>query len=76
MPDGGKYDSLAGVEPRATVKTADIDGIASALGMELVEESEPTESPDDPSELRKVLGILAGIYPGVQEVTERDIRGR
>lgn len=76
MPEEGKNNSLASIGPRVTVEAADIDGIASALGMELIEEPESVESPDYSEELRKVLGTLADIYTGVQEATVTDSRGR
>lgn len=52
MPDEGKNGSPPSVEPRITVEAADIDGIASALGMELIEEPESVESQDYSEELR------------------------
>lgn len=44
-------------EPRVTVQAADIDGIASALGMELVEEQESAESPDYPESCARCLTL-------------------
>lgn len=64
------------VEPRVTLEAADIDGIASALGVKLFEEPESVESPDHSEELRKVLDTLADIYAGVQAATDTDSRGR
>lgn len=63
-------------DQRVTVEAANIDGIAAALGMELIEEPEPVEPPEYPEELRDVLETLADIYGGVQEATETDSRGR
>lgn len=63
-------------DQRITVEAADVDGIAAALGMELLEEPEPAEPPDYPEELREVLDTLADIYGGVREATETDSRGR
>lgn len=76
MADDDDNDIAAGLEPRITVEAADIDGIAAALGMELVEEPESAGSPDYPEELRLVLETLADIYGGVREATETDSRGR
>lgn len=76
MANEDKNSLSSGGEPRITVEAANIDGIATALGMELVEESEPAESPGYPEELRAVLETLADIYGGVQEATETDSRGR
>lgn len=61
---------------KVTVEAATVEGIAAALGMELVEEPEPAEPPEYPEELRDVLGTLADIYEGVREATETDSRGR
>lgn len=75
MPEGG-YDSTDCVESRITVQAPDIDGIATALGMELVDEPEAAEPSDYPEELREVFDTLADIYGGLQEATETDSRGR
>lgn len=64
------------VEPRITVQATDIDGIAAALGLELLDASAPAESPAHSEELRDVLDTLADSYGGVQEATETDSRGR
>lgn len=61
---------------RITVEAADIDGIAAALGMELVDEPATEESSEYPDELHGVLGTLADIYEGVIVATEKDSRGR
>jgi hypothetical protein len=61
---------------RLTVEAKDVDGIAAALGMELVEAPEPAEAADHPEELRDVLNTLTDIYAGVREATETDSRGR
>jgi hypothetical protein len=61
---------------RITVEATDVEGIAAALGIELVEEPERPEPPDYPEGLRAVLDTLADIYGGVHEATETDSRGR
>lgn len=61
---------------KVTVQAADIEGIASALGMELVEEQATEEEGAYPDELLDVLDTLADIYGGVQVATENDSRGR
>lgn len=72
----GQNDGDGRQGQRITVEAADIDGIAAALGMELVEEPEPAEPPDYPEALRDVLETLADIYGGVEAATETDSRGR
>lgn len=61
---------------KITVEAADIQGIAAALGMELVEEPTPGDVPEAADELRDVLDTLADIYAGVRMATENDSRGR
>ena len=61
---------------RVTVEATDVEGIAAALGMELVDEPEPTDDPPYPPQLQSVLETLADVYGGVEEATETDSRGR
>lgn len=61
---------------KVTVEAADIEGVAAALGMELVEEHPDEAAEGHPEELRDVLETLADIYGGVQVATENDSRGR
>lgn len=61
---------------KLTVEATNIDGILSALGMELAEQP-PTEEPTPyPDELVDVLETIADIYEGVRVATEKDSRGR
>jgi len=75
MAEAGNDEPDRGSQ-RITVEAKDVDGIAAALGMELVEEPEPAEATDHPEELRDVLDTLTDIYAGVREATETDSRGR
>lgn len=66
---------------RITVEASSIEGIVTAIGMEIVEEDEeepdePAEPSEFPEELLPVLQTLADIYEGVEEATETDSRGR
>lgn len=61
---------------KVTVEAADVEGIAAALGMELVKEQATEEEGAYPDELLDVLDTLADIYGGVQVATENDSRGR
>jgi hypothetical protein len=61
---------------RITVEATDVEGIAAALGIELVEEPEPAGAADHPEEIRVVLDTLTDIYAGVREATDTDSRGR
>lgn len=61
---------------KVTVEATDIEGVAAALGMELVEDVEADEPDDYPPELRNVLSTLTDIYTGVEVATEQDSRGR
>lgn len=72
---GQDNDSDSGTDQKVTVQAADIDGIAAALGMELLDEP-PGEDSGYPDELEPVLETFADIYGGVQEATETDSRGR
>lgn len=69
-------DTTADPDQKVTVEASDIDGIAAALGMELVEEPPDSDESTYPDELRDVLETLADIYGGVEEATETDSRGR
>lgn len=62
--------------PRVVVEAADVEGIAEALGMKLVEDPPDVDESTYPAELYQVLATLSDIYEGVQEVTETDSRGR
>lgn len=62
--------------PKVIVEAADVEGIAEALGMKLVEESPGVDESTYSAELYEVLATLSDIYEGVQEVTETDSRGR
>lgn len=69
-------ETIAGKNQKVTVEAHTVEGIAAALGMELVEEL-PTEEPTEyPPELHEVLETQADIYDGVQIATEKDSRGR
>lgn len=74
----GNSDENSGknTNQKVTVEAADIEGVAAALGMELVEEQSPEKSEAYPDELYDVLDTLADIYGGVQVATENDSRGR
>lgn len=61
---------------RITVEATHIEGIASALGMEIVESESENETDEFPTELQDVLSTLSDIYHGVEEATEQDSRGR
>lgn len=61
---------------KVTVEAEDIQGIAAALGMELIEERPTGEPTEYPGELHEVLDTLADIYQGVQIATDQDSRGR
>lgn len=61
---------------KITVEASNIDGILSALGLELADQP-PTEEPTSyPDELVDVLETIADIYEGVHVATEKDSRGR
>lgn len=61
---------------KITVEATSIDGIAAALDMEIVEESEPTKTDSYPDALDAVLATLTDIYRGVVRATDEDSRGR
>lgn len=63
-------------EQKITVEAMTIDGVADALGMEIVEDLPEEKPPEYPVELREVLETLADIYGGVKVATENDSRGR
>lgn len=72
--DSGNDDGES--KGRITVEAPDIEGIAVALGMELVED--PTGKPETrhSDELVEILDTIADIYEGVVAATETDNRGR
>lgn len=63
-------------DQKITVEAATIEGVADALGMELVEGPPVAEPTEDRAELDDVLETLADIYGGVRVATEKDSRGR
>jgi len=74
--DTNESDDIEIGNRRITVEARDVDGIAAALGLEVIEEPEPMVTPDYPEQLRNVLDSLMDIYAGVREATETDSRGR
>lgn len=67
---------IINTDQKVTVQAADIEGIAAALGMELIEEQANEGTEPHSEELYDVLDTLADIYGGVQVATENDSRGR
>jgi len=62
---------------KITVEASSVDGIVSALDLELIEPEEEEPEPSDfPEELIDVLSTINDIYNGVHEATETDSRGR
>lgn len=61
---------------RITVEATDVEGVVSALGLELAEEPEPSAERDVPEALTAVLETVSDIYAGVEAATEADSRGR
>lgn len=62
---------------KITVEASTVEGIVSALDMELVEPEEEEPEPSDfPEELLDVLRTISDIYDGVHEATDTDSRGR
>lgn len=71
-----KSDSTVDDKQKITVESAGIEGIAAAVGMELVEEPTDKERTEFPAEMREILDTLTDIYEGVQVATDQDSRGR
>lgn len=62
---------------KITVEASTVDGIVSALDMELVEPEEEEPEPSEfPEEMLDVLMTINDIYDGVYEATDTDSRGR
>lgn len=74
--NGNENSEFGTNEQKITVEASNVEGIATALGMELAEEIPEEEPKEYPSELREVLETLADIFEGVQVATEKDNRGR
>lgn len=75
MEDDGEKSEMNATQ-KVTVEAENIEGIAAALGMEIVEEQAVEEAEEYPDEVFDVLDTLADIYGGVQVATENDSRGR
>lgn len=61
---------------KITVEATNIEGIAAALDLEIVEESESAATESYPDTLESVLTTLTDIYRGVELATDQDSRGR
>lgn len=61
---------------KVTVEAANIEGIASALGVDFANRSTHDTSPRHPEQIHAVLETLQDIYDGVRLATESDSRGR
>lgn len=74
--DENKDNQFGDEKQKVTVEAASVEGIATALGMELLEEPSSDEPTETPAELLEVLETQSDIYEGVQVATEKDSRGR
>lgn len=75
MPESNEEENNDDLQ-KVAVEASSVDGVLSALGVELVEEPPTEEQPSYPDDLVDVLMTIADVYEGVHVATEKDSRGR